>query len=89
MFSPSSEYSELLMVVITLLLLLIFLYFKLNKSIFILRSIFQTQPLLNYGLALSGISFRNHLIATVAALPLPIFIYCYFFEYVALSLGFY
>jgi len=57
------------------------------RSIFILRSIFQTQPLLNYGLALSGVSFRHHLIATITALPLPIFLYCYFFDTLARSLG--
>jgi uncharacterized membrane protein YdjX (TVP38/TMEM64 family) len=57
------------------------------KSVFILRSIFQTQPILNYCLALSGVSFRNHLIATLIALPLPIFLYCYFFDFIAKSLG--
>ncbi|MGB0496260.1 MAG: TVP38/TMEM64 family protein [Kangiellaceae bacterium] len=57
------------------------------KSIFILRSVFQTLPLLNYGLALSGVSFKNHLVATLIALPLPIFIYCVFIDEVAMYLG--
>jgi len=57
------------------------------RSVFILRSVFQTLPLLNYGLALSGVSFRNHIIATIAALPLPIFLYCLFFEQLAKIAG--
>ncbi len=53
------------------------------KNVFILRSIFQTLPLLNYGLALSRVSFNNHFIGTMIALPLPLFLYCLFFESVA------
>jgi len=56
-------------------------------SVFTLRSIFQTLPLLNYAFALSGVSFKNHLIGTLIALPLPIFLYCLFFEVIAQSFG--
>jgi len=52
-------------------------------SVFILRSVFQTLPILNYGMALSGVSFRNHLIGTLLALPLPLFLYCLFFDELA------
>lgn len=57
------------------------------RSVFILRSVFQTQPMLNYALALSRVQFKKHLIATVFALPLPLFLYCFFFEFLAKSLG--
>ncbi len=56
-------------------------------SVFILRSVFQTLPALNYGLALSGISFKHHLLGTIIALPLPLFLYCLFFDELARSLG--
>jgi len=56
-------------------------------SVFTLRSIFQTLPLLNYGFALSSVSFKNHFWGTLLALPLPIFLYCLFFEVIAMSLG--
>jgi uncharacterized membrane protein YdjX (TVP38/TMEM64 family) len=40
----------------------------------------QTLPALNYALALADIRFRVYLAGTVLGLPLPIFLYCYFFE---------
>lgn len=49
-------------------------------SVISLRTIFQTNPALNYALALSGINFSSYFIGTVLGLPLPIFCYCYFFE---------
>ena len=49
-------------------------------SIVLLRLLFQTAPPLNYALAMSNIRFQHYLIGTLIGLPLPIFIYCYFFE---------
>lgn len=57
------------------------------KSVLVLRVLFQTVPALNYALAMSGISFRAYLIGTVLGLPLPIFLYCLFFEYLAKALN--
>ncbi len=45
-----------------------------------LRLLFQTVPALNYALALSGVRFRHYLWGTLLGLPLPILIYCVFFE---------
>jgi len=53
------------------------------RSIFILRLIFQTFPILTYGFALSRVKFKHHLIGTMLALPLPIFLYVLFFDYLA------
>ena len=52
------------------------------KSIVILRILFQTVPALNYALALSGVRFRQYLIGTILGLPLPIMLYCLFFDYI-------
>lgn len=49
-------------------------------SVAVLRLIFQTLPALNYALALADIRFRDYLVGTILGLPLPIFLYCYFFE---------
>ena len=51
-------------------------------SIILLRLIFQTAPPLNYALAMSSIRFQNYFLGTLIGLPLPIFIYCYFFEFI-------
>lgn len=56
-------------------------------SIFLLRVLFQTTPTLNYALAMSGVKFRHYLAATLLGLPLPIMLYCLFFEYLAMVLG--
>lgn len=56
------------------------------KSVFLLRVVFQTVPALNYALALSGIKFRQNLAGTLLGLPLPIFFYCLFFDYLARAL---
>ncbi len=56
------------------------------KSVFMLRVLFQTVPALNYALALSGIKFRQYLIGTLLGLPLPIIVYCLFFDYLARAL---
>lgn len=52
-------------------------------NIVLLRTLFQTVPALNYALAVSGIGFREYLIGTMLGLPLPIMVYCAFFEYLA------
>ena len=56
------------------------------KSVTLLRVLLQTAPALNYALALSGVKFRHYLIGTVVGLPLPIALYCVFFDYLARSL---
>lgn len=53
------------------------------KSVFLLRVLFQTVPALNCALALSGIKFRQYLAGTLLGLPLPIILYCLFFDYLA------
>jgi uncharacterized membrane protein YdjX (TVP38/TMEM64 family) len=49
-------------------------------SVALLRVLFQTVPALNYTLAMSGIKFRTYLIGTLVGLPLPIAVYCIFFD---------
>ncbi len=49
-------------------------------SIALLRLLFQTLPAINYALALTDLRFRHYMIGTLIGLPLPIFLYCYFFE---------
>ncbi|MCF8178570.1 MAG: VTT domain-containing protein [Sulfuritalea sp.] len=56
------------------------------RSVAILRILFQTVPALNYTLALSGVGFREYLLGTLIGLPLPIFLYCVFFDYLAMVL---
>ena len=51
------------------------------SSIVLARTLFQTAPPLNYALAMSGIRFREYLLGTLMGLPLPIFLYCLFFDY--------
>lgn len=53
------------------------------KSILLLRMLFQTVPALNYTLAMSGVRFRTYLIGTLLGLPIPIALYCVFFDYLA------
>lgn len=50
------------------------------RSVVVARTLFQTAPPLNYTLAMSGIKFREYLAGTLLGLPLPIFIYCVFFD---------
>lgn len=57
------------------------------RSVLLARTLFQTAPPLNYALALSGIKFRNYMIGTLLGLPLPIFVYCVFFDYLEQWLG--
>ena len=56
------------------------------KSILLLRMLFQTLPALNYSLAMSGVRFRAYLIGTLLGLPLPIALYCIFFDSLAKAL---
>ncbi|MBK9522690.1 MAG: VTT domain-containing protein [Rhodocyclaceae bacterium] len=53
------------------------------RSIALLRIVFQTMPTLNYALALSRIKFSNYLIGTLIGLPVPITLYCFFFDFLA------
>lgn len=53
------------------------------KSIFLLRMLFQTLPALNYTLAMSGVRFRDYLLGSLLGLPIPIAIYCVFFDTLA------
>ena len=55
-------------------------------SIALLRVLFQTVPALNYALAMSGIKLRTYLIGTLIGLPLPIALYCIFFDVLASGL---
>jgi uncharacterized membrane protein YdjX (TVP38/TMEM64 family) len=57
-----------------------------NASVMLLRILFQTAPALNYALAMSGIKFRNYMIGTLAGLPVPIALYCIFFDFLATGL---
>jgi uncharacterized membrane protein YdjX (TVP38/TMEM64 family) len=57
------------------------------SSVVLLRVLFQTVPALNYTLALSGIRFRDYLLGTLLGLPLPIALYCVFFDYLAKALN--
>lgn len=56
-------------------------------SIIALRMLFQTVPALNYTLALSGVRFRTYLLGSLLGLPLPIALYCLFFDYLAMWLN--
>jgi uncharacterized membrane protein YdjX (TVP38/TMEM64 family) len=56
-------------------------------SIIALRMLFQTVPALNYALALSGVRLRTYLFGTLLGLPLPIALYCVFFDYLAMLLN--
>lgn len=53
------------------------------RSVLLLRILFQTMPALNYTLAMSGVRFRDYAIGTLLGLPLPIAVYCVFFELLA------
>ena len=51
------------------------------RNVLLLRSLFQTLPALNYALALSGLRLRHYVLGTLLGLPLPIAVYCLFFDY--------
>lgn len=50
------------------------------RTIVLLRTLLQTLPALNYALAMSGVPFRQYMVATLLGLPLPIAVYCVFFD---------
>lgn len=53
------------------------------RSVLLARVMFQTLPALNYALAMSGVRFRNYLLGSLLGLPLPIAMYCLFFDALA------
>lgn len=53
------------------------------SSVLMLRVLCQTMPTVSYALALSGVRFRHYLLGTLLGLPLPIMLYCLFFDYLA------
>ena len=53
------------------------------QSVFLLRTVMQTLPALNITLAMSGIRTRHYVIGTLLGLPLPIAVYCVFFDALA------
>ena len=55
-------------------------------SIVLLRTLLQTAPSLNVALALSGVKLRQYLLGTFLGLPLPVALYCVFFDLLANSL---
>lgn len=56
-------------------------------SVFVLRLLFQTLPALNYALAMSGIAFRHYFFGTLLGLPVPIALYCLFFDSLSKAAG--
>ena len=56
-------------------------------SVALLRLLFQTLPALTYALALADIRVRHYFLGTFLGLPIPIFLYCYFFEIIFQSLS--
>ena len=56
------------------------------QSVVLARTLFQTAPALNYALAMSGIKLRQYAMGTLLGLPLPIALYCVFFNVVASAL---
>ena len=56
------------------------------RNIVLLRMLFQTVPPLNYALAMSGIRYSDYLGGTLLGLPLPIMVYCLFFDYLSIQL---
>ena len=57
------------------------------QSIIVARLCFQTLPALNYALAMSGIKLRHLVLGTLIGMPLPIALYCVFFDGIARWLG--
>ena len=56
------------------------------RTIILLRFIFQTAPFLNYALILSKVRFRDFWWGTFFGLPIPIFLYCVFYDVIFKSL---
>jgi uncharacterized membrane protein YdjX (TVP38/TMEM64 family) len=52
-----------------------------------LRLVFQTLAALNYTLALTSIKFKDYILGTILGLPIPIALYCIFFDYIERMFG--
>ncbi len=50
------------------------------RSAFLLRTLMQTLPALNISLAMTGIRLRHYVLGTLLGLPLPIALFCVFFD---------
>ncbi len=57
------------------------------RNMVVLRTLLQTLPALNYALALAGVGFRQYMVAVLIGLPLPIALYCVFFDSIRQVLG--
>jgi uncharacterized membrane protein YdjX (TVP38/TMEM64 family) len=55
-------------------------------AVALLRFFFQTLPALNYALALSGVRYRDYLLGTLVGLPIPLVVFCFFFDQVVKAL---
>ncbi len=53
------------------------------QSVILLRAFFGTAPVLNYAMALSGVTFNNHIKGTLIGLAIPIFLHTLLFEFFA------
>lgn len=56
-------------------------------TILILRVLMQTNPALNYTLSMSKIKFKDYFIGTILGLPIPVAVYCIFYDFIADFLG--
>ena len=54
------------------------------RSVLLLRLLFQTLPAVNYALALSGIGMRTYMIGSFLGLPIPIALFCVFFDFLVM-----
>ncbi len=57
-------------------------------TVFILRVLMQTNPALNYTLSLSKVKFKDYFLGTVLGLPIPVALYCIFYDFIADFLGY-
>lgn len=57
-------------------------------TILILRVLMQTNPALNYTLSMSKVRFKDYFLGTALGLPLPVAIYCIFYDFIADFLGY-
>lgn len=53
------------------------------RSVILLRAFFGTAPVLNYAMALSGVTFNNHIKGTLIGLAIPIFLHTLLFDFFA------
>ena len=57
------------------------------RTIFILRMLMQTNPALNYTLSMSRVKFKDYFLGTVLGLPIPVALYCLFYDFIVDFLG--